>query len=306
MAPFRFGVHTSGPPSMATWRDQARRAEALGYSSLSLVDHLDAQLAPLVALTVAAEATTTLHVGTLVLNNDLRNPVVLARELATLGLAAEGRLEVGLGAGWRRSDYAATGIAYDDPAVRVGRLAESVALMRALWHTGTASLDGTHYRVDGATCAPRPALPPRLVVGGGSRRVLSLAATQADTVGVNTPLGTGSVGDDVEQRATLDHYDRCLAWIRQAAGDRFPALELQIAPFAVMVVDQPRAARRAAALLGFRGDHALELPAVLVGTVDDCCERLLERRARWGFSYVVVPAQAMEPFAPVVERLAGT
>lgn len=306
MAPFRFGVHTSGTPTMAAWRGQARRAEALGYASLCLVDHLDAQLAPLVALAVAAEATTTLHVGTLVLNNDLRNPVVLARELATLGLAAEGRVEVGLGAGWLRRDYDATGIAYDEPAVRVARLAESVAVMKDLWRTGTAALDGAHYRLDGATCDPRPTAPPRLVIGGGSRRVLSLAATEADTVGINTRLASGTVDDDVEQRATLAHYDRCLDWIRQAAGDRFAALELQIAPFAVMVVDQPRAARRGAALLGFRGEHALELPAVLVGTVDDCCERLLERRARWGFSYVVVPAQAMESFAPVVARLAGT
>lgn len=306
MLPFRFGVHGLGPYTMASWRDEARRAEALGYSSISLTDHLDAQLGPLVALAVAAESTTTLRVGTLVLNNDLRNPVVLARELATLGLAAEDRLEVGLGAGWLRRDYEAAGIAFDSAAERVERLGESIAIMKALWQTGTATFAGAHYAVDGACCEPRPAALPRIVVGGGSKHILSLAASTADTVGINTKLSSGFADDDVEQRATISHYDRCLSWVRDAAGARFDDLEIQIAPIAVVVVGNPRASRRSAALLGFRGEDALELPAVLVGTVEECCERLLERRERWGFSYVVVPSPAMESFAPVVARLSGT
>src|ERR1700722_12894958 len=128
MFPFRFGVHTALAPTMSDWRERARRAEGFGYSVLYVTDHFDTQFGPLVAATVAAEATTTLHVGTLVLNNDLRNPVVLAKEIASLGLAAEGRIEVGLGAGWLRSDYQETGIEYDDPGVRVDRLAESLTV----------------------------------------------------------------------------------------------------------------------------------------------------------------------------------
>src|ERR1700735_886601 len=157
MLPFRFGVIAAVAPPMPAWRDQARTAEALGYSTLYVSDPLDAQFGPLVATTVAAEATSTLHVGSGVLNNDLRNPVVLAKEIATLGLAAEGRVEVGLGAGWLRSDYEEAGIEYDAPAVRVDRLAESLTVLKSLWGEGEAQLEGKHYTVHGARCDPRPA-----------------------------------------------------------------------------------------------------------------------------------------------------
>ena len=176
MLPFRFGVHAAVAPTMSAWRDQARMAEGLGYSTLYVSDHLDAQFGPLVATTVAAEATSTLHVGPVVLNNDLRHPVVLAKEIATLGLAAEGRVEVGLGAGWLRSDYEQAGIEFDEPAVRVDRLAESLAVMKTLWSEGEATSAGTHYTVRDARCDPRPASPPRVIVGGGSRRILTVAA----------------------------------------------------------------------------------------------------------------------------------
>ena len=187
MLPFRFALQSSIAPTMAAWRDQARAAEAFGYSALYVTDHFDTQFGPLVATTVAAEATTTLHVGTLVLNNGLRNPVVLAKELATLGLAAEGRIEVGLGAGWLRSDYEETGIEYDNPGVRVDRLAESLTVMRTLWSEGRTTFEGRHYTVLGARCDPRPASPPRVIVGGGSKRVLTVAAEKADIVNISVP-----------------------------------------------------------------------------------------------------------------------
>ncbi len=305
MLPFRFGLHTSVAPTMSAWRDRARAAEELGYSALYVPDHFDAQFGPLVAATVAAEATSTLHVGTLVLNNDLRNPVVLARETATLGLAAEGRVEVGLGAGWLRRDYEELGIDYDRPGVRVDRLAESLRVIKALWAGEETTFAGKHYTLRGARCDPRPATPPRLLVGGGSRRVLTVAAQQADVVGVTTSMASGEKDGDVAGGSTLDHFDRCVSWVRDAAGDRFDSLELQIGAFAVMVVGNQRAAARTAALLGFPGEEALELPVLLIGTVDEMCERLAERRERWGFSNVVVPGEAMETFAPVVSRLTG-
>jgi probable F420-dependent oxidoreductase len=306
MLPFRFAVHSSVAPTMAAWRDHARLAEGFGYSALYVTDHFDDQFGPLVAATVAAEATTSLHVGTLVLNNDLRNPVVLAREIASLGLAAEGRVEVGLGAGWLRSDYAETGVRYDDPGTRIERLAESLTIMKSLWREDATTFAGAHYNVAGARCSPRPASLPRIIVGGGSKRVLTVAAEQADTVGVNTSLASGEKGGDLASQATFDHYDRCLAWVRDAAGDRFGSLELQIAAFAVMVVDSGRLAARTAKMLGFPGEGALDIPIVLIGTVDELCERLVERRERWGFSSIVVPGDALEMFAPVVSRLAGT
>jgi probable F420-dependent oxidoreductase len=306
MLPFRFGVLAAAAPTMSAWRDQARTAESLGYSTLYVSDHLDAQFGPLVALTVAAEATSTLHVGSLVLNNDLRQPVVLAKEIATLGLAAEGRVELGLGAGWLRSDYEQAGIEFDEPAVRVERLAESLAVMKRLWNEGEATFAGRYYTVRDARCDPRPASSPRVMVGGGSRRILTVAAEQADIVGVNTSLALGEKGGDLASQATFDHFDRCLAWVREGAGDRFDSIELQIVAFATKVVPSRRAAVRTATMLGLPGEDALELPIVLVGTSDELCERLLERRKRWGFTNIVVPGEAMESFAPVVAQLAGT
>ena len=306
MLPFRFAVHAALAPTMADWRERARIAEGLGYSALYVTDHFDAQFGPLVALTVAAEATQTLHVGTLVLNNDLRNPVVLAKEIASLGLVAEGRIEVGLGAGWLRTDYEESGIGYDAAAVRVDRLAESLTVMKSLWSEGETTFEGAHYTVRGARCDPRPETPPRIIVGGGGRRVLTVAARQADIVGVNTSLASGEKGGDMASQASFDHYDRCLGWVREAAGDRFDSLELQIAAFAVNVVGSRRAAARNASMLGFPGEEALDLPIVLLGTEDELCERLIERRQKWGFSNIVVPGEAMEVFAPVVARLAGT
>jgi probable F420-dependent oxidoreductase len=306
MLPFRFGVHAAVAPTMSAWRDQARTAEGLGYATLYIPDHFDAQFGPLVATTVAAEATSTLHVGPLVLNNDLRHPVVLAKEIATLGLAAEGRVEVGLGAGWLRSDYEEAGIEYDAPAVRVDRLAESLAVMKTLWSEGKATSAGTHYAVGDAHCDPRPASPPRVIVGGGSRRILTVAAEHADTVGVNTSLASGEKGGDLASQATFDHFDRCLAWVREGAGDRFSSIELQIMAFATKVVASRRAAVRTATMLGLPGEDALELPIVLLGTPDELCEQLLKRRERWGFTNIVVPGEAMESFAPVVAQLAGS
>ena len=153
MLPFRFGVYAAATPTMSAWRDQARTAEGLGYSALYMSDHLDSQFGPLVATTVAAEATSTLHVGTFVLNNDLRHPVVLAKEIATLGLAAEGRVEIGVGAGWSQSDYEQTGIEFDPLGVRAERLAESLTVMKSLWSEGKSTFEGKHYTRRPAPCS---------------------------------------------------------------------------------------------------------------------------------------------------------
>ena len=303
--PFRFGVQSSVAPTMTAWRDRARAAEDLGYSALYLTDHLDAQFGPLVAATVAAEATTTLHVGTLVLNNDLRNPVVLAKEIASLGLVAEGRVEVGLGAGWLRSDYEEAGVEYEHPRTRGDRLAESVQIMKDLWGTGESTFEGRYYSVHEARCEPRPPSSPRLIVGGGSKGILTVAALHADIVGINTSLASGEKGGDVTSAAALEHFDRCVSWVREAAGERFAGLEFQILTIAANVVPSRRAALRGATMLGFPGDEALDLPILLIGTEDELSERLHERRERWGFSNIVVPGESMDVFAPVVARLAG-
>ena len=307
--PFRFAVITSSAPDGRTWRDRARRAEALGYSTLFMPDHFEDQWAPIVGLTIAVEATERLNVGALVFDNDYRPPVVLAKEMATLDLASEGRVEFGLGAGWMRTDYASSGIAYDRPGVRIERLAEGLQVMKALWSSPEpVSFAGAHYTIDGTVGTPRPYTQPhpKVCIGGGGRRVLSLAGREADIVGVNATLTAGEVGAEAAATATPGAFAEKVGWVRAAAGDRAGAIELQCnCAFASVVPNRRELAEAMAPAFGLTADEALEVPLVLVGTVDELCETLEQRRERYGFSYWVVPDEAMEPFAPVVARLAG-
>ena len=228
-------MQLSRADSAPAWRAMARKVEDLGYSTVFIPDHFTDQWAPMVALTVAAEATTTLNVGTLVIGNDYRHPVVLAKEAATLDLVSEGRLELGIGAGWQATDYEQSGIVCDPPAVRVDRLEESIAVLKALWRGETPDFTGVHYQVAGAEGLPLASRPrgPKLMVGGGSKRVLSLAGREADIVGLNPRLAEGFIGPKSIASATPAHYDERLGWVRAAAGDRFEEIELQCLTFFV-------------------------------------------------------------------------
>jgi probable F420-dependent oxidoreductase len=260
-------------------------------------------------LTVAAEATTTLKVGMLVLDNDFRHPVALAKEVATLDLASEGRVEFGLGAGWLRSDYEQSGIAYDEPSVRVDRMEEALRVLKALWAGGPVTFAGAHYHLAEAVCEPGPSARPHppILVGGGGRRVLSIAGREADIVGVNLNMRAGRINREAVATAMPEYYDRRIGWVRDAAGPRFEGIELQLLTFVIMIVpNRAEAAERVGPMFGVPADKALEIPIALVGTVDEICETLIARRERWGFSYVVIHEAELETFAPVVERLAGT
>ena len=306
--PFRFGVQVSGAPDGSSWRDLARLVEDLGYSTLWMPDHLDDQWAPLVGLTAAADATTTLRVGPLVLDNDYRHPAVVAREAATLDLVSDGRVELGLGAGWLRSDYDAHGLSYDPPATRVERLEEGVQVVKALWAGGPATFEGKHYRLSGAEGFPRPVQEPRppLLIGGGARRVLTLAARQADIVGFNVSLGVGRVAPELAREALVERFRERVGWVREAAGERFDQLELHCHTSVCLVgVDRRAVAEAMAPSFGITPEEALAVPIAMVGTVDDICESLEQRREELGFSYWAVPGDAVRAFAPVVARLAG-
>jgi len=307
--PFRFAVQLSTASSGDDWRQKARRAEALGYSTLYLPDHFGEQLGPLVAMTVAAEATEKLNVGCLVFDNDYRHPVVLAKEMATLDLMAEGRVEFGLGAGWMKSDYDESGMPYDEPKVRVDRFEEGLKVIRDLWRDGRADLDGGHYKITAAQGQPRPHTSggPKLVIGGGGRRVLSIAAREADIVGVNPNLKAGYVGPEVAASSSGDLYRKRLEWIKEAAGDRFSDLELQCLTFFVQITDDAdKAIADLAPLFGLTPEQAAEVPLALVGSHKGIAELLRQRREEYGLSYTVVQEGAMEDFAPVVEELAGS
>jgi probable F420-dependent oxidoreductase len=306
--PLRFGVITSHAPDGLAWRERARRAEELGYSSLLMPDHFQDQWGPIVGLTVAAEATTSLRVGTLVFDNDYRHPVVLAKELTSLDRATGGRLEVGMGAGWKRTDYDEAGIPYDRPGVRIERMAEALTVMRALWASDEPVVfTGTHYQIQGAVGTPRPHQgPPPVCIGGGGRRILSLAAREADIVSVNATLTAGELGAGVAESATPRAFDEKIGWIRDAAGDRMGAIELQChCPFVMVTPDAASIAERMGSGFGLSAAEALDVPLTLFGTVEELADRVEARRDRYGFSYWIVPDDAMEAFGPVVARLAG-
>lgn len=308
MQPFRFAVQVSNASSGAAWRALAHKTEDLGYSTLFMPDHLGEQWAPLIAMTAAAEATTTLRVGTLVLDNDFRHPVVLAKETATLDLLSEGRLELGLGAGWMRDDYDQSGMSYDPSATRVDRLREAIAVLKEMWTTGSCDYKGDHYTVSGAPAYPPPYRQPHplLLVGGGSRTVLGLAGREADIVGVNPRLTEGFYGPQAIASAAPEYYDERVDWVRAAAGERFDSIEIQSLTFVVQVV--PNAAElidQMAPGFGMTPEQAAESPAALIGSVDELVETLERRRRRWSMNYWVVHEGDMDAFAPVVARLAG-
>jgi probable F420-dependent oxidoreductase len=309
MHPFRFGLQLHKADTGAAWRATARRIEDLGYSTLFIPAHFEDQFGPLVALTVAAEATTTLRVGSLVFGNDYRHPVVLAKEVATLDLFSEGRVEFGLGAGWMTSDYEQSGIRADPAGIRISRMTESLKVMKSLWSTGGATFDGEHYQVAGAIGAPSPVQRPHppIIIGGGGQRVLGIAAREADIIGVNPSLAAGYIGPEVLETTSAEYYHQRIEWIRQAAGQRFDDLELQCLTFLVQIVpDRQAAVERLAGMLSVDTEQIEGSPIAMIGTTDQIAETLQQRREMFGFSYIVVHEAEMEAFAPVVAALSGT
>jgi probable F420-dependent oxidoreductase len=309
--PFRFGVMVHSGGSRQDLADNARRVEALGYHTFLLPDHLDQPLGALPALAVAAEATTQLRLGTLVLANDFRHPVLLARDVATIDQISGGRFEMGLGAGWRRGEYEQAGIPYDAAPVRINRLAESLHVLAGCFADGPFSFAGEFYTVAGLDGQPKPVQRPRppFLVGGGGKRILSLAARQADIVSIiprARPEGSGQDSADWTS-ATEAATRQKLSWIREAAGERFATLELNAMVYAVMVADDRRAAAgQLAGRFGLTTDEVLASPHILAGSIEQMADALQFRREVFGLSYITVPEYFIEAFAPVVERLSGT
>jgi probable F420-dependent oxidoreductase len=257
----------------------------------------------------AADATVALRVGTMVLGNDYRHPVVVAKEAATLDVLTGGRFELGIGAGWMTIDYEAAGIPMEAAGVRVERLAEAIRVLKGCWGEGPFTHDGEHYRVSDLDGRPVPLTPggPPIVVGGGGPRVLRLAGREADIVGLNVNLRAGVIDERAFPDGTPASTDRKVAWVRDAAGDRADEIELQVRVHLALVTDDREAmVAELAPAFGLTPDEARETPHALVGSVDQICEQLLERRERWGISYLGLSQDQLEPFAPVIARLAGT
>ncbi len=320
--PFRFGVQAFAAESGAAWRDLARAAEDLGYGCFSVADHyigpgpaLTAaahpvqNLAAIPAMAAAAAVTDSILIGSRVLCVDYHQPVVLAKSLSTIDVLSDGRLEAGLGAGWITSEYAAMGIPMDRPGVRIDRLVEYVELTRAFFAGAELAIDGAHVTVADTAAVPAAVQPggPKIMVGGGSPRVLRTAGRLADIVSINFDNSAGKLGAHGMASGTAAGTADKVEWIRAGAGDRYESIELEIGAYFTTVADDGPAAReKMAAGLGMGVDDLATYPHALVGSVDEICETLQARRDTYDISYVTVGARAMADFAPVVERLTGT
>lgn len=319
--PFRFGVQAYAPVSAGEWRELARRAEDLGYSSFHLADHIIGPgpalnatghpvqtVAAIPAMAVAAEATSTIKVGCRVLCVDYRNPVMLTKELATLDFFSEGRLEIGLGAGWLQNEYEAMGIPFDRAGVRLDRLEEVIGLVRASFADGELNIAGRHVHAVGFEAVPKPVQKPcpPIMIGGGAKRVLTIAGREADIVSLNFNNSTGRLGPEGIGSSTAELTDQKIQWIREGAGSRFGDIELEIAAYFTVVTDDGATVRgKMGPMFGLTAEAMAEHPNVLIGSIDEICDRIVERRERFGISYTSFGSSSMEAVAPVVARLAG-
>ncbi|MEM9608653.1 MAG: TIGR03621 family F420-dependent LLM class oxidoreductase [Actinomycetota bacterium] len=317
--PFRFAVQSYDASSGAEWRETARSTEAMGYSCLHLADHYIGpgpmlektnhpvqSIAAVPAMMMAAEATSTIKVGCRVFCIDYRPAAVLAKEAATIDLLSDGRLEMGIGAGWLGGEYEAMGLTMDPAGQRITRMEEYIRVIKAHFSGEPIEVLGEQIEVRGFTGVPARDPAPALMIGGGAKRVLGIAGREADIVSFNFDNSSGKIGPGVPT-STAEHMANKLDWVRAGAGDRYDDIELELgAYFTVVTDDAAKTAAGMAQMFGLEPEQMMEHPHALIGTVDAICDELVKRREEWGVSYWTVGARNAPAFAPVVERLAGT
>jgi probable F420-dependent oxidoreductase len=320
--PFRFAATLPAPTRpLGEWKARLCHLEDLGLWSVVAADHFTGgyTFEPLVALTAAADATTTLRLQTGVLGNDYRHPVLVHRMASLLDVVSDGRLVLGLGAGWMTTDYEAAGIPLDPPGVRVSRFAEALTVVKGLFGPAPFDFDGEHYEVHGLDGLPKPVQQPHppLFVGGGSPRVLRLAGGEADIVGINASLRAGELGSDAVRDLSFERVAEKITWARDGAtgARRDPdALELEMNHWLAKVTPSAAAASDLLERMGkrFEVDPAVltTSPSVLVGTAAQIVDTLRARREQLGISVLQLdagfPTPDLDAFAPVIETLAGT
>jgi probable F420-dependent oxidoreductase len=319
--PFKFGVMAKTGGDARALRDIVRRVEDQGYDSYLFNDHYigdgpalraanhpvqDTAAIPTIML--AAAYSERLVVGHRVLCIDYHHPVVLAKELATINLFSDGRLEIGLGAGWITSEYEAMGIPMDSAGTRIKRLSEVTDFLRAAFSGDELDFRGTTVHAVGFQLPPATSQRgcPPIVIGGGGPKVLELAARKADVVTFNLDNRSGKIGPDGARRANADAVAEKIAIVRDAAGDRWPTLELELGAHLSAVTDD---ARGVAAAVGQRfelsADDVLAHPHALIGTPEAIADMIVERREHYGFNRFLVLEHLVDAFAPVVAKLAG-
>ena len=317
--PFRFGVQSFNAESGEDWAQQAQQAEALGYSTFHLADHILGEgpalqranhpvqnLAAIPAMAYAAAVTSTINIGCRVFCIDYYNPVVLIKSAMTIDKLSNGRLEFGLGAGWIKEEYAAIGLQMDDPVTRIDRLADVIEGVKAfrsqdMIQVSNATLDWKDFQGD-----PKPVGAAPIMVGGGSPRILRLAGREADIVSLNFNNRSGMIGPDGVNLSSEAETQKKIGWIKQGAGDRYDDIEIEIgAYFTFVMEDASPVLSQFAQMFGMSEQDMAKHPHGLFGSVDAICDELERRRELHGISYITVGADNAVSFAPVVARLAG-
>jgi probable F420-dependent oxidoreductase len=303
----RFATQSGGQPTGAEWLARAKRLEDIGYATVSMPDHMvGGAWSNMPALGAAAAVTSKLRLGNLVLDNDFRNPVVLAREFATLDVVSGGRVEIGLGAGWFDRDYQSTGIPFDRGRIRVARLAEAVTLMKRLFTEDEVSFEGTYYRTVKSECRPKSVQQPRppILIAAGGPQILELAGREADIVAV-IPPGAG-VRPPAPDDVAASGVRRQLNVVRRAAGTRFDEIELSCFLDVVLTDDRRKTITELA-------EKAKADPASIgssiyrgIGTLDEVREHIVRVRRETGITYFCLRGPHTEELAPVVSDLSGT
>jgi len=305
--PFRFGVVAESAPSREAWIELVRRSEYLGYATFLLADHYVNEFPPIAALMAAADAASTIRIGSIVFNNDFRHPVLLAKEVATLDLLSGGRFELGIGAGWHRPEYEQIGLPFESAGIRISRLEEALSIIKQFFTKETVTFAGKHYTVTNLQAFPKPLQRPYppIFMGGGGKRLLSLAGREADIIGLHLKVNDDGTVDARE--TTEEALAQKVEWVRQAAGERFAAVELNLLLGGVAITENPQqAAEQRIQEIGRPGVTAEQLlanPYLLIGSAEQLAERMQRWRDQFGISYLVVGTEDMEAFAPVVARL---
>jgi probable F420-dependent oxidoreductase len=310
--PFRFGIVTESAKSRQEWLKLLQRVEELGYATFLLADHYVNEFPPIAALMAAADATKTLRVGSIVFNNDLRHPALLAKEIATLDLLSDGRFELGIGAGWNKPEYDQIGLQFDSAGVRIKRMEEAIEILKQFFTKESVSFDGEQYNVTDLPAFPKPAQRPHppIFMGGGGKKMLSISGREANIVGIHFKTNI-DFSVDISEYGEASFAQK-VEWVREAAGPRFADIELNILSGNVVVTDdRQQAAEQIIRRLEERGrsglttEQLLASPYQFIGTVEQICEHIQQLREKFGVSYIVIDSDYMEAFAPVVARLAG-
>jgi probable F420-dependent oxidoreductase len=307
---FRFGLDVGDNVGRDEFVAMVQRAEASGFAVVTGPDHVGSRLAAVLPmLTVAAEVSPGIRVSSMVLANDFRHPVVLAKDTATMDILSEGRFELGIGTGWIRSQYEAAGVTYESARIRVDRFEEAITVIKGCWSGEPFSFAGNHYQVNNVTC-PRPIQKPHppILIGGSGPRMLKIAGREANIVSISPGTPGSSTFENVgsDLASSGDRLATQVGWIRQGAGPRFDEIELSVFAHHVDVTDDmDQKTQQFAAQTQTPLDAVIQSPHVIIGPTSAIVEMLLVRREKHGISYIIFDAADLDAIEPVVSQLAG-